>query len=197
MKRLILLNILLTISFSSITAQEVDFKRRSFINQFLETYKSAYANMDIGYIEDVFSEDALIITEGQIKRIKDNTKTGNGIKALDKNSYSRVIESKHEYIKRIRLVFKDNIALRLSVANTKVYRHKDWDDIYGLCFLQHWKAAENSSLSLEDDYPGYIFMMLDFKSGDDCPTVHVRTWQPETNIKKDSDIYNLYDFLIL
>ena len=45
--------------------------------------------------------------------------------------------------------------------------------------------------------PGYVFMMFDFKNGNDAPIVHVRTWQPQTHIRQPKDIYGLYDFLII
>lgn len=198
MKRILLLSSLIFLIFTLETfAQDIDFKRRSFITQFIEIYKNAYARQDIEYIENIFSEDALIITEGRVKRLKDSPNTSDKIKVIDKNEYSRMIESKAQYLKRLRIVFKDNVSLTLSLANIKTYRHRDFSEIYGLSFLQYWKSAENSSLLLEDDSPGYIFMMIDFKNGDDCPIIHVRTWQPNANITKENDIYNLYDFLIL
>lgn len=170
--------------------------RKNFIYQFVETYKEAYAKQDLAYIEDVFSDDAIIITETDIVRT-DDSYVNAVFRVKSKNEYRHIIENKSEYLKRLKKVFKDNIAIRLSVANVKIYPHKDYHDLYGLSFLQTWKALDNSSLLLEDDNPGYVFMMIDFKNGDNCPLLHIRTWQPDKHIKKDSDIYNLYDFIIL
>jgi hypothetical protein len=153
--------------------------------------------MDIDYIETLFGEDALIITEGnQIVKAK-HSNIFNNIRIEDKNEYERVIEDKQQYLSRLRRVFKDNQAIRLSIANLKIHPHIDYPEIYGLSFLQTWKSMEDSTLLLEDNYPGYIFMMIDFKNGDDYPIIHVRTWQPQNHIKNLSDIYNLYDFIIL
>ncbi len=177
--------------------KEQDNHRRNYILQFVDAYKKSYQIMDIDYIETLFGEDALIITEGnKIAKAKDSN-IFNNIRVDDKNEYERVIEDKEQYLSRLRKVFKDNQAIRLSIANLKIHPHINYPEIYGLSFLQTWKSMEDSTLLLEDNCPGYIFMMIDFKNGDDCPIIHVRTWQPQNHIKDSSDIYNLYDFIIL
>ena len=174
-----------------------DAYRKSYIRQFVDAYKKAYEVMDIDYIETLFSEEALVITEGnKIAKVQEQ-KTFNKVMLGKKNEYERVVENKTQYLSRLRKVFKDNQAIRLSLANLKIHPHVDCPDIYGLSFLQVWKAMEDSSIILEDNCPGYIFMMIDFKNGDDSPIIHVRTWQPEDHIKETKDIYNLYDFVIL
>lgn len=202
MKRFIVFVLLFSATIYVVYSQSIDMdlygQRRNIITQFVETYKGAYEKMDIEYLQDVFGEEALIITETNVIRVESEKNRTNGrIKVLNKNEYKRIVESKAQYLQRLKTVFKDNVAIRLSVANMKIYVHRDYHDIYGLSFLQSWKSMDNSSLLLEDDNPGYIFMMIDFKKGNDFPIVHVRTWQPDSHIKKESDIYNLYDFVIL
>ncbi len=170
----------------------------AFIMQLLDNYKAAYAKKDIDYIKAFLSNDAIIITETNNIDRYDTGKNSNALFQIrNKNEYKRIVENKEQYLKRLNKVFNDNIALNLSIANVKIYPHKDYDDIYGVSFLQYWKAKDNSSLLLEDDCPGYIFMMVDFKNGKNTPILHVRTWQPENHIKQDNDIYHLYDFVIL
>lgn len=174
-----------------------DAYRKSYIRQFVDAYKKAYEVMDIDYIDTLFGEDALVITEGnKISKVQEQ-KTFNNVMLRKKNEYERVVENKAQYLSRLKKVFKDNQAIRLSLANLKIHPHVDYPDIYGLSFLQMWKSMEDSSLSLEDNCPGYIFMMIDFKNGDDSPIIHIRTWQPEGHIKETKDIYHLYDFIIL
>ena len=171
--------------------------RRNYILQFIETYKKAYEIMDIDYIETIYSEEALIITEGnKISKVKDSGRS-NSIQVGNKNEYERVIEDKSQYLARLRKVFRDNQAIRLSLANMKIHPHVDYPEIYGVSFLQDWKSMEDSSISLEDNCPGYIFMMIDFKDSEDTPVIHIRTWQPSNHIKEQKDIYHLYDFIIL
>lgn len=186
------------IGYSQSFDMELYGKRRNIIAQFMDTYEGAYEKMDIEYLQDVFGEEALIITETNVIRVEsEKTRVNGRVKVLNKNEYKRIVESKSQYIQRLKTVFKDNVAIRLNVANMKIYVHRDYHDIYGLSFLQSWKSMDNSSLLLEDDNPGYIFMMIDFKNGNDFPIIHVRTWQPDSHIKKESDIYSLYDFVIL
>ncbi len=175
----------------------VDAYRKNYIHQFLDAYKKAYQVMDIDYIETLFSDEALVITEGNKIAKVHGQKVVNNVMLGNKNEYERVVENKTQYLSRLRKVFKDNLAIRLSTANLKIHPHVDYPDIYGVSFLQVWKSMEDSSISLEDNNPGYIFMMIDFKNGNDCPIIHVRTWQPEGHIKEQKDIYHLYDFVIL
>jgi len=177
--------------------KETDAHRRAYIDQFIETYKKSYELMDIDYIETIFSEDALIITEGNKVEKAKGAQTSQKFRFGNKNEYERVIENKEQYLSRLRKIFKDNVRLRLSVANLRKHPHIDYPDIYGVSFLQIWKPMDDSSISLEDNSPGYIFMMIDFKNGEDCPLIHIRTWQPQNHIKGNKDIYNLYDFFIL
>jgi hypothetical protein len=174
-----------------------DTYRKNYIHQFIDTYKQAYQLMDIDYIETLFSEDALVITEGnKISKVQEQN-TFKNVTLGNKNEYERIIENKAQYLSRLKKIFKDNIAIRLSLANLKIHPHIDYPEIYGVSFLQVWKSMEDSSISIEDNFPGYIFMMIDFKNGDDSPIIHVRTWQPEDHIKEPKDIYHLYDFVIL
>ena len=202
MKEKIALSIILIFTIVEANSQNFDNKiherRKAFINQFIANYKTAFASMDLEYIEAIFSNDAIIITETNVIRdSKEENENKLRFKLKDKNRYKRMIENKTQYLNRLTKIFKDNIALNLSVANVKIYPHKDYNEIYGLSFLQSWKAKDNSALLLEDDTPGYIFMMIDFKTGENTPTIHIRTWQPESHIKQNNDIYHLYDFIIL
>lgn len=201
MKRIYLLILCLCTTYQA-QSQNFDSKRYdrrvAFINQFLENYKAAFAKMDIDYIEAIYSDEAIIITETEIiKPCKDEIVAGVRFGLNNKNEYKRIIENKEQYVKRLRKVFKDNVALNLSMSNVKIYPHNDYEDIFGVSFRQYWKSMDNSALLIEDDSPGYVFMMIDFKTGENAPMLHIRTWQPDSHIKRDGDIYQLYDFIIL
>ena len=55
---------------------------------------------------------------------------------------------------------------------------------------------QNGGDNLESQMPGFIFLMIDFKHGEQTPVIHVRTWQPKDNIEKEQDKYFLRDFMI-
>ena len=58
-----------------------------------------------------------------------------------------------------------------------------------------WSDSHNGS-NIEDDMLGYVFLIIDFKQNENAPIIHVRTWQPQSNIKNNTDKFNLYDFEI-
>lgn len=174
------------------TAEQKDAKRRRFINDFLQTYEQAYEKKEIGFIESFFSDDALIITE-----TKKLSPVGKEIIPSTKKSrpYQTIIENRKEYIKRLREIFKSNTSIKLNIAGIKIRQHAKYPEIYGVNFSQLWKD-QNGGNNLESQMPGFVFIMIDFKHSDETPTIHVRTWQPRDNIKKEQDKYFLRDFMI-
>lgn len=171
-----------------------DNERRNFINEFLTYYQEAYEKKDINFIESFFSANALIITE-----TKQLSKCGAEMapKTTKKRPYKLIVEDKIVYIKRLKDIFARNQKIKLSIPPKSLFvnRHPKYGDIYGVSFLQMWIDSHNGS-NIEDDMLGYVFLMIDFKKDEKHPTIHVRTWQPQSNTKKKTDKYNLMDFKI-
>ena len=175
------------------TAEQKDAKRRMFIDDFLATYEAAYEKKEIKYIENFFSDDALIITEtkklkptGSKEIVPSTTKT---------RPYKTIVENRKEYIRRLKNIFDSNTSVKLNIAGKRVRQHAKYKEIYGVNFSQLWKD-QNGGDNLESQMPGFVFLMIDFKHSEQTPIIHVRTWQPKDNIKKESDKYFLRDFMI-
>lgn len=175
------------------TAEQKDAKRRMFIDNFLATYEAAYEKKDSVYIKNFFSDDALIITEtmklkptGSKETIPSTRKT---------RPYQTVVENRMEYIRRLQGIFDANVSIKLSIAGKRVRQHAKYPEIYGVNFSQIWKD-QNGEDNLESQMPGFVFLMIDFKHGEQTPVIHVRTWQPKDNIEKEQDKYFLRDFMI-
>ena len=195
MKRLILV---LFVAFNALsciaqeTPEQKDAKRRQFIKDFLATYEAAYAKKQIEYISYFFSDDALIITE--TKKLKPNGKEI--VPSTRKNRpYETIVEDRKAYIKRLQTIFDANISIKLSIAGVRIRQHAKYPEIYGINFMQVWKD-QNGGDNLENQMPGYVFLMIDFKSSEETPVIHVRTWQPKDNIEKEKDKYFLRDFMV-
>lgn len=186
----------LTLCFHLTYAQEdvKDKERRNFINEFLTYYKEAYEKENISFIESFFSANALIITE-----TKQLSKCGAEMapNTTKKRPYKLIVEDKIAYIKRLKEIFAANKKIKLSIPKESLYihHHPKYGDVYGISFLQMWIDSHNGS-NIEDDMLGYVFLMIDFKKDEKRPTIHVRTWQPKSNITKRTDKYNLMDFKI-
>ncbi len=180
-------------------AEQKDSKRRMFIDDFLARYEAAYEKKEIEYIENFFSDDALIITEtmklkptGSKELVPSTSKVSVSGKI---RPYQTIVENRKEYIRRLRGIFASNTSIRLSIAKKPYRQHAKYPEIYGVNFSQIWKD-QNGGDNLESQMPGFVFLMIDFKHGEQNPVIHVRTWQPKDNIEREQDKYFLRDFMI-
>lgn len=173
--------------------ENVDERRQTFINDFISYYQAAYEKEDIEYIKQFFSNDALIITEtNKLKSV------GNELVPMTtkKRPYETIVQNRKEYIEMLRKHFAANRKISIGISNLLIEQHPKHNGIYGVNFYQVWEDVGKSDI-LENKMPGYIFLMIDFRNNEMEPTVHVRTWQPKSNIQKPAEKYQLTDFRIL
>ena len=158
-------------------------RRRQLILDYVEHFRTSYNQKDINFLNQVFSDDALIITGKVIKQSKD------GIRLPDKIEYKK--QSKQEYLTNLKRVFAANKYIKVTFDEIEVMRHDVKDDFYGVTLHQGYTSDR-----YHDD--GYIFLLWDFRD-EDRPKIHVRTWQPDRingdRLPKD-DIFSLGDFNI-
>ena len=164
-----------------------DLRRRQLILDYVEQFRTSYNQKDINFLQDVFSDDALIITGHVVKR-----KTGDGIPLPDKIAYKK--QTKTEYLSKLRMVFKANKQIRVTFDEIEVMRHPVNKDFYGVTLHQGYTSDR-----YHDD--GYLFLLWDFRD-EAHPQIHVRTWQPDAynsdgkgtkRLPKD-EIFSLSDF---
>lgn len=179
--------------FAQETAEQKDARRRAFIDDFLATYEAAYEKEEIEYIKNFFSDDALIITE--TRKLKPTGSKETIPSTRKTRPYQTVVENRVEYIDRLQRIFDANISIKLNIAGKRIRQHAKYPEIYGVNFTQIWKD-QNGGDNLENQMPGFVFLMIDFKHGEQTPVIHVRTWQPKDNIEKEQDKYFLRDFMI-
>lgn len=165
----------------------IDLRRRELILDYVEQFRTSYNQKDIKFLDQVFSDDALVITGKVIQQ-----KSREGIKLPDKIEYKK--QSKQEYLTNLKRVFANNKQIRVTFDEIEVLRHPSNADYYGVTLHQGY-----SSDRYHDD--GYVFLLWDFKN-EDAPEIHVRTWQPDAYnadgkgkkpIPKD-EIFSLSDF---
>jgi len=164
----------------------VEFRRRQVILDFVENFRTAYNRKDLTYINDVFSDNALIIV-GRVIEIGVETRD-----YLDNNLGKKRVElvryNKKEYIDHLKTVFQRNEFIKVGFDNIDIFQHPKYKRIYGLTLLQNWTSSSYSD-------QGYLFLMIDFKD-EERPIVHVRTWQPEAYTPEE-DVIGLGDFEII
>ena len=158
-----------------------DLRRRQLILDYVEKFRTSYNQKDINFLEQIFSDDALIITGKVIKQKKDH------IALPDKIIYKK--QTKQEYLTNLRRVFAVNSYIRVTFDDIKVMRHPVNPNFYGVTLHQGY-----TSNNYHDD--GYLFLLWDF-TDEDMPQIHVRTWQPDQinggRIPED-EIFSLSDF---
>ena len=158
-----------------------DLRRRQMILDYVEQFRTAYNQKDINFLNQVFSDDALIITGKVI-----TTKHAEGFTS-QKIQYNK--QSKQQYITNLRGVFQRNSYIKVVFDEIEVMRHPVNPNFYGVTLLQGWTSG-----SYHDD--GYLFLLWDF-TNENAPQIHVRTWQPDKiggkPLPKD-EVFSLSDF---
>lgn len=140
-----------------------DEDRRMMIIGWCQQFEKAYCDKNIRFIEDVFSDDALIITGKLVtQRVKNDVMPQNGVIFEQKG--------KKEYIAGLKRVFANNQRLKVKFDDYRVVRHPAKPDYYGVTLKQDWHSDSYSD-------QGSVFLLWDF-TDEDHPKIHVRTWEP-------------------
>ena len=164
----------------------VDMARREEILKFVEDFRSHYDEKDIEALDQVFSDDALIIT-GTVVMKRDNH--GDQPKMRPEIVYT---QNKQQYLSRLKQTFRNNKYIKVTFSDPEVVRSKKNPNFFGVTLHQHWKSDK-----YEDD--GYVFLLWEFHENDEPPIIHVRTWQPDKIAGAPTpkeQIINILDFEI-
>ena len=162
----------------------ISFDRQGNVESFyhyVEQFRTSYNQKDINFLNQVFSEDALIITGRVITQ-----KQPEGF-ITQKIRYNK--QNKQQYLNNLRKVFKTTKYIHVSFDDIEVMRHPTNPNFYGVTLHQGW-----TSNTYHDE--GYIFLLWDFRN-EDAPEIHVRTWQPDRIGGKElarDEIFTLSDF---
>ena len=172
-------------------SEVTDLRCRQMILDYVEQFRTAYNRKDIDFLDNVFSDDALIIT-GKVVRRKPGDRAA-VLKETPDIVYTQ--QRKHEYIEKLRTkVFPSAKYIQVTFTDIKVSKHPSVDGYYGVMLRQGYKSSNYS-----DD--GYLFMIWDFRD-ESHPQIHVRTWQPywlddgKTQRLGEDKVFNINSFTI-
>jgi hypothetical protein len=154
-------------------------KTRVELINFMENYKTAYALKRLDYIENIFSDNALIIT-GSVVKVKSNAEFQYSNNQIVR--YNRM--SKEQYLRNLQHCFKSNEFINIRFADNTVRQSGKGNEIFGIQIKQDYFSTNYGDT-------GYLFLLIDMTDSI-APVIHVRTWQPEKN--PDGSIYGLSDF---
>jgi hypothetical protein len=144
-----------------------DVARRQVIIDFVENFRTSYNRKDLKYLQQVYSDNALIIT-GRVVKTVNTPETA--MKYLSQEKIKYITQTKKEYLDKLAMVFKATKFLNVDFSDIEIAQHPKYPDIYGVTLKQGWRTDRYS-----DD--GYLFLMIDFKD-ELNPLIQVRTWQP-------------------
>lgn len=144
-----------------------DMDRRLEILDYVERFRTSYNQRDLDFLDQVFSEDALIITGSVVKAKRGRSGDGLSI-SLPQVKYTK--QSKQEYLAKLKRTFANQKYINVNFDDVQIKRHGANKDIYGVRVVQEWNTTSYSD-------EGYVFMVWDF-TNPDAPQIHVRTWQP-------------------
>lgn len=172
----------------------VEKEMQMIILQYVERFRTAYNQKDIQTIEQMFSDDALIIT-GKVTM----SRASEMKPATQKVEYTK--QSKQQYIRNLKLAFARNkwIDVKFSQIGENgeqggcsgITRSNIDPTKYGIRLRQEWKSSNYSD-------EGYLFLLWEFPKDGGSPVIHVRTWQPQwaggRELQPDDDISTLGAF---
>ena len=163
--------------------------RRQEILSYVERFRTAYNEKDLSFLQQIFSDDALIITGNVIK-----AKQSDGVVSFN-NKVIYKKQSKHEYLSNLRRSFNANKWINVNFDEVKVRAHRKYEGFYGVTVHQIYSNSKGYS----DD--GYLFMLWDFRDRNNVQ-IHVRTWQPrwlndeKTEELPETEIFTPDEFVI-
>lgn len=173
----------------------VEKERQMIIMQYLERFRTAYNQKDIDFIDQIFSDDALIIT-GKVVTVRP---TADNKYMTQKVEYTK--QSKEQYIRNLKKAFLRNKWINVKFSEigengevngcAGITRSTVNRNMYGVRLRQEWTSSSYSD-------EGYLFLLWEFPEDGSSPLIHVRTWQPEwvggKRQKPDDDISTLGGF---
>lgn len=166
-------------------SQPADSTFREVILHYTECLRTAYEVKDIDFINQAFSDDALIIVGKMIKQQSEG-----GFLSANRVEYN--LRTKKQYLQQLSKVFASNEQIRLSFNEQKVVRHPTKEGFYGVTLKQGYRSDTYSD-------EGYLFLLWDFRNPEQ-PQIHVRTWQPamlDINTPlPESQVFNFSDFTL-
>ncbi len=153
-----------------------DLDRRMQIIQWCEQFRKAYCDKNIRFMQDIFSDDALIITG---KVVMDRVKSD--VQVRDQQKVIFVEKNKKQYLASLLAAFNRNSYINVNFDSYEIKRHGSKPQYYAVTLHQKWYST-----TYNDE--GMVVLVWDF-TDEEKPVIQVRTWQPmNTEIIGMSDL---------
>lgn len=145
-----------------------DVDRRLQIIHWCEQFRKAYNDKNLKFMEDIFSDDALIIT-GKVVMQRQKSEVG----LADATKVEYVQKNKQQYLASLRRVFdreKYKGYINVEFDDYEIKRNGAKPQYYAVTLRQNWYSS-----TYHDE--GMVVLIWDF-TNEEQPKIQVRTWQP-------------------
>ncbi len=145
----------------------------------------AHSNKQLDVLEQLYSDNAIIITGLNTKGIRSSILNGGErIYSFETTGTIYTKKDKSQYLKDLRLVFANNAFVSVTYSDLKIYSHPSsnpkYEGIYYAKMIQHYRSSNYS-----DD--GYLTLVWDFRRvNNPNPVIILRAW-----FNGDEDIANI------
>lgn len=146
-----------------------DSVRRTILS-FMEDYKTAYCLERIDYLNQVFSDDALIIV-GHVLKTLQRTNDMDRIVFRNNKLVRKTQYTKDQYMKHLQACFDRNECINIHFADNNITKAGKGGDTFGIQIKQDYYSTTYGD-------SGYLFLVVDFNKPSE-PTILVRVWQEE------------------
>lgn len=143
---------------------------RQTILGFMEDYKTAYCLERTDYLNQLFSDDALIIV-GHVLKTFERTNEHDRISYRNNKLVKRTQYSKDQYIKHLQACFDRNECINIHFADNDITKAGKGGETFGIQIKQDYYSTTYGD-------SGWLFLVVDFNKPDE-PTILVRVWQEE------------------
>lgn len=150
--------------------------RRMQILDWCDKFANAYCQKNISFMQNIFSDDALIIT-GKVTM----ERVPGDVSARTVSKVRYIEQTKKQYLDRLLKVFRANKYVNVKFEDYSVVRHGSKPNYYGVTLKQKYHTPSYSD-------EGTLFLIWDF-TNEDAPRILVRAWQPTTE-----EAFKLGDF---
>ncbi len=120
----------------------LDMRMRREILKFVEDFRSYYVEKNIAALDEIFSDDALIITGRVIKTMGKSQADGVSQQVKEKVVYSK--QNKQQYINNLRALFQSNEYINVDFSDIELMRHGSNPNFYGVKLRQKWASQRYS-----------------------------------------------------
>ena len=143
---------------------------RQTILSFMEDYKTAYCLERTDYLNQVFSDDALIIV-GHVLKTFERTNDKDKISYRNNKLVKRTQYTKDQYIKHLQACFARNECINIHFADNDITKAGKGGETFGIQIKQDYYSTTYGD-------SGWLFLVVDFNNPAE-PTILVRVWQEE------------------